>query len=519
MLIKFQQLLGEVIRLSVAYKNSSSFQYQNYISKYFYMKYFVNEQFSLELPYYNMEYSRNEYKNNLSSEYISDLNRYAEGDLSYDSLSEKYGTHLIAKGVYGGKAEIYYSVVSNYTVVNTTHEQQLNSAIGVALADIARIDVSGSNAIKSLEGFTENYANKNYISLNKEKIFTNEEGETRYKYRMSDDDLNFLKEKFPGYKFYPVIKQYENSIYFELYNYKMSPYDTNIYGIMELTEEIIYNTKLHLISGKIPGKLEDGTEEVVVSDYFYQLFEMYGYKDGDSKIDITGYDDLIGKSLNLNGKKCVISGIIDTGFDETRYISPTDGNFLYNEYEALCKYGLNNILFVREGYYDDIINKPEYEGTYLLKDGKQEKVTLYYEKEAIANGIYPVRSHYESISVHIGEPNQIFWKNGIKRTSLSDNEVIIPIGQMYYSKIGTIGSLKDNHEKRIRELAEKFADEHFSEIKDQWETSKESYVFYLINTDFNKYHQGYDKFYFESLAYEELFNEIYFPLFNKLRVS
>lgn len=194
-----------------------------------------------------------------------------------------------------------------------------------------------------------------------------------------------------------------------------------------------------------------------------------------------------------------------------------DPGLLQNEYNRICNYGLSNILFVRDGYYNDVINKPEYEGTYLLLGGKQEEVTLYFEEEPITNRIHPVHSSYDSISVHIGNPNRIYWKDGIERTTLADNEVIIPINSIYYKDIGTIGSLQDHHRNRIRELAEAFADEHFAEIETDWK-SKKFYIEFLLTCNSNPYHEGYDKNYFENVAFEEVFNEIYFPLFQDVKV-
>ena len=296
---------------------------------------------------------------------------------------------------------------------------------------------------------------RNYISFHKERIVSNDEGESRYKFNMNEDDLSLLEAKFPGYRFHPVINQYDNNLYGYLYGFDMSLFDPKIYGIMELTEEVAQHFGLRLLVGEMPVKTDDDVEEVLVSDHFYKLFKKYGYNDWDSKVDINCYDDLIGKSIRLQDVNYVISGILDTGFDEMRYLSTGSDELspglLQNEYNRICNYGLSNILFVRDGYYNDVINKPEYEGTYLLLGGKQEEVTLYFEEEPITNRIHPVHSSYDSISVHIGNPNRIYWKDGIERTTLTDNEVIISINSIYYKDIGTIGSLQDHHRNRIRE--------------------------------------------------------------------
>ena len=54
-----------------------------------------------------------EYSENLSSEYLNTLSEVFAGNITYESLFSEYGTHVVMKGIYGGRMFYCYSAASN----------------------------------------------------------------------------------------------------------------------------------------------------------------------------------------------------------------------------------------------------------------------------------------------------------------------------------------------------------------------------------------------------------------------
>ncbi len=100
------------------YTGTQSHYFYNFISEY--VKYTCN------LPEYSSNLSM--YRNNLHPDFIQDVNR-AITDHSFESLFDKYGTHVIAKGEYGGRLELYYSITSNTLDVGGTLKNAIDQNV------------------------------------------------------------------------------------------------------------------------------------------------------------------------------------------------------------------------------------------------------------------------------------------------------------------------------------------------------------------------------------------------------
>lgn len=88
-------------------------EYNKYASQYYYALVANYDRYAYTLPNYSSNLS--DYRNNLHSDYINAVARLftINTQSAANSFFDTYGTHLIAKGIYGGRAEIYYSAVSN----------------------------------------------------------------------------------------------------------------------------------------------------------------------------------------------------------------------------------------------------------------------------------------------------------------------------------------------------------------------------------------------------------------------
>lgn len=92
---------------------SSGINFKTYISQYYYMLSSMFERYTYSLPNYSSNLST--YRLNLHQDYLIELDKFfsEKNTAIATTFFDKYGTHLIAKGVYGGKLEAYYGAVSN----------------------------------------------------------------------------------------------------------------------------------------------------------------------------------------------------------------------------------------------------------------------------------------------------------------------------------------------------------------------------------------------------------------------
>lgn len=121
---------------SIGFNVNNNFEYNKYVSQYYYTLIANYERYSYALPNYSSNLT--EYKNNLHSDYIIALNNLftQNTQTAANSFFDTYGTHLIAKGIYGGKAEIYYSAVSNKLDFKDSLKTTITNSINNSITDI-----------------------------------------------------------------------------------------------------------------------------------------------------------------------------------------------------------------------------------------------------------------------------------------------------------------------------------------------------------------------------------------------
>lgn len=71
----------------------------------------IRETYALSFEYFLNRLS--EFKDNLSDEYLNALEAVFDGSMTYTQLFDKYGTHLVMSGIYGGTLAMHYSAASN----------------------------------------------------------------------------------------------------------------------------------------------------------------------------------------------------------------------------------------------------------------------------------------------------------------------------------------------------------------------------------------------------------------------
>ncbi len=157
---------------------------------------------------------------------------------------------------------------------------------------------------------------------------------------------------------------------------KLSETDFNIYstgfsGFAEINETVIKNMGFKLLAGDLP---KSGKDEIAISEYIFETFKKAKYTDltlsdngKQTYQNIKNYKDIIGKTLNIGGKKLTVSAVIDTDFDLQRYEELIEEKehqseaeqllsyVLFSEFDFASRYSYASLIMTGEGYVDALI--------------------------------------------------------------------------------------------------------------------------------------------------------------------
>ena len=215
-----------------------------------------------------------------------------------------------------------------------------------------------------------------YASLDKQVLVEDD----YYRYtKLSDADIATLREH-TGLAFHGVLDFYSE------YGYGGSFYDhydatvedlkqtsyVNLFassftGMTEMDEAGLEELGYDLVAGRLPDGSRD---EIAISTYVLETFLRGGYRQvnedgssGDSYAPITTAEDMIGKTLLLNGVTYTVTGVYDSGLDLSRYIDlhTTDMGTLdtadmilfqarYSEFSSARDYSYASVALVGRGY-------------------------------------------------------------------------------------------------------------------------------------------------------------------------
>ena len=177
---------GKIFQANIkdGFETTANMNYSNTQSHYFYNLRAEFIDYTYTLPNYSSDLSK--YIEHLHPNFKSDLSKWSLRRLSSFELFDKYGTHVIMKGKYGGTLDFYYSVTSNNLDVGGNLKLKIDNALNVGIANVIgtssdfhfnledaiekniskcntqlKINTYGGNffSATSLEGFNENYDN------------------------------------------------------------------------------------------------------------------------------------------------------------------------------------------------------------------------------------------------------------------------------------------------------------------------------------------------------------------------
>ena len=209
------------------------------------------------------------------------------------------------------------------------------------------------------------------IDTNSYIIFKNNP-DPNFSYNNNLSELKTLEEEFKI-----DIDPISTSLDYNSYpsNTNFYPLDSNgivssIYGEIYLDENRINDLDFSLIDGKYPSK----KDEVALTDFHFLNFTQFGFTDytdsSDGKIiepsEIKNYSDLIGKTINIDGKKFKITGFIKTNIAEdflNKFSLIYNKDYKNSSYETInndftisYEQNYSNLLYVSKEFYDDLVD-------------------------------------------------------------------------------------------------------------------------------------------------------------------
>ncbi len=284
-----------------------------------------------------------------------------------------------------------------------------------------------------------------YASLDKKVLV---EGDY-YRYtKLSDADIATLREQ-TGLAFHGVLDFYgdyygygSGGSFYNHYDATVEALKPNGYinlfssylsGLTEMDDAGLSELGYDLVAGRLPDGNKD---EIAISTFVLETFLRGGYRavyaDGsydDTLTPIGSAEDMIGKTLYLNGVTYTVTGIYDSGLDLSRYmdLQTTDMDSLdtaeyllfqakYSEFSSAREYSYASVGLVGRGYIARYRADQMKNGVYMREYGNY---SLYKEMD-----YYYYLSPDRVLSMSLVSDYDIIWLDGEKQT-LGDKEILI----------------------------------------------------------------------------------------------
>lgn len=146
--------------LSDGFKVSANMTYRHAASKYFYCLNYLYKNYEISLPKYSSNLT--DIRNHLTPEYIEAVTNVLNGKLNYSTFFDTFGTHLIAKGIFGGKVEAYYSLISNDCYLGGDVKAELDSSIKAGIEGCVEAGSNFSYSFKNATGINATHVKEQF---------------------------------------------------------------------------------------------------------------------------------------------------------------------------------------------------------------------------------------------------------------------------------------------------------------------------------------------------------------------
>ena len=215
------------------------------------------------------------------------------------------------------------------------------------------------------------------------------------------------------------------------YNINNQPLATSLVKAIGISNSFLEDSNYKILSGRLPNAIN----EIAITKLQFEIFKLYGILLDDNVIEINTYDDIIGLHINyINGssnEKLFITGIIDTGYDTSKYIYEMDERIKQNQFVNLIDtYSIHNTVFVSSKYfslYDKQINQ------HKINDVNYDfDITFYadYKNKLVQNEL--IISHTIAQSLGITQKTTADYRNS------HVDKVILEYAETYFDEIKDI---------------------------------------------------------------------------------
>ncbi|MBR6697630.1 MAG: ATP-binding cassette domain-containing protein [Lachnospiraceae bacterium] len=335
-----------------------------------------------------------------------------------------------------------------------------------------------------------------------------------------------------GIDFIPVIETLDASVranvnWDELYkeneNMSYNIYLEEFTGYSYLDKASMDSFGYSLVAGNLPAK----DDEIAISVYAYMTFEKCGYKNIDFEqyddlvhgkeeqedseyIKITKYEDMLGKTLIIDGVEYKISGIVDTNLDFERYAPLMDVKNYASTADMLLAYALSS-----EFDYEVYNGLPS---VVMITENRMKQVAakkivsvrpsnIDYEFTDSSNSIW-IYSYAFANDDELSKIDNIVWADSPK-TKLGEKEIVLSASQVEHY-MGNV-EYDVTTEEGIKKLAKEASTINLQLLKYDWssntgtQTTHSGYKIVGIVNDFvSKSYSGGDMVTFVS---DELYSE------------
>lgn len=124
--------------LSSGYETSTTMNYASTASQYYFRLHSEYEKYTYSLPGYTAD--RALYQANFGANYVNDMAKLLNNQMTADAFFGRYGTHIVMKGIYGGKIELHYSALSNKIDVGNAYKNKIDSALKISNTEMGSAD-------------------------------------------------------------------------------------------------------------------------------------------------------------------------------------------------------------------------------------------------------------------------------------------------------------------------------------------------------------------------------------------
>lgn len=310
------------------------------------------------------------------------------------------------------------------------------------------------------------------VTVNVRRTTTTAKGETYYSYEPANinrEDLEYLRQT-TGLNFVPVFTGGDKygfnggfSVVGSMQNYSSDSkvYTGKIHGMVAMSEEDIASSGFTVI-----GRLPEADGEIAITELMYRQFNAFGFQNNDKNETIAAGsvvkeegspNSIIGKHITLSGDTGMFSvkptykivGIVDTQFDYDRYqsflpkendnmpqLGETEENALTDmvlsmEIESEMNYGFHGLAFMTEQDIESAANifgsALRDIGTYMSGWNKEAYILVApsAQDEGEQTGNEHQLRRVAGSSALSALSKSITWVDGVERTTLGPNEVLI----------------------------------------------------------------------------------------------